>query len=327
MPLLSRPSRGLRGAEHSTKSWCEKRIGPARGLRAGADESLSFRCVESDTRADSAAPLSDDLSSALASLAPLGIAAPDIGLVLGSGLGGFVDVLGEPTVVPYDEIAGMPRPGVHGHAGALHLGRVAGARVAALAGRVHLYEGRSTNEVTFGVRLLARLGCRCVIVTNASGGIDEAMQPGEFLLIADHMNLTGRNPLCGAGALEGPRFVDMTVAYDESLRELARRAARSAGLTLHEGVYAGVLGPSYETPAEIRMLRALGAACVGMSTVLEVIALRQLGVPVAGLSCITNMAAGVSKEALSHEEVARTGAQAAAAMQDLVTRWIEAIEG
>ncbi|HEU4534638.1 MAG TPA: purine-nucleoside phosphorylase, partial [Polyangiaceae bacterium] len=211
--------------------------------------------------------LSDRLRVAAASLPPRPTP-PALGLVLGSGLGAFGDALEGLDKTPYAAIEHMPRPAVIGHAGNLCRGRVGGVEVACLQGRVHLYEGHDGDAVTFGVRLLARLGCRAILLTNAAGGINPAFAPGDFMLILDHLNLTGRNPLLGPNddAL-GPRFPDLTAAYDPRLRELAREAAAAAGVALREGVYAAMLGPSYETPAEVRMIRGLGADAVGMSTV------------------------------------------------------------
>jgi purine-nucleoside phosphorylase len=238
--------------------------------------------------------------------------------VLGSGLGAFSDALADRSVVPYAGIPHMPRPKVEGHAGRLSFGRVESTSVACLEGRVHLYEGHPSADVVFGCRLLVTLGCRVVIVTNAAGGINGALNTGTFMLIKDHLNLTGENPLVGrVGA-----FVDMTHAYDPRLRDLARRAASELGVRLHDGVYAGLRGPSYETPAEIRMLRALGADAVGMSTVLEVIALRHAGARVAAVSNVTNRAAGLSDEELSHREVQETAHRSRDQFVSLLAKWI-----
>jgi purine-nucleoside phosphorylase len=187
---------------------------------------------------------------------------------------------------------------------------------------VHTYEGHELDTVCFGVSLLAELGCRRVILTNAAGGIDATFLPGDLMLITDHINLSGRNPLVGPHDGRGARFVDLTEAYDLELRELALQAAAAHSLVLRQGVYAGVLGPSYETPAEVRMLARLGASAVGMSTVLEVIALRYLGVRVAALSCITNAAAGLSATPLTHEEVQETAARVRVSFQDLLRTWV-----
>jgi purine-nucleoside phosphorylase len=238
------------------------------------------------------------LAALAASLADQG-GSPVVGVVLGSGLGAFGEKL--ERSIPYRDLPGMPASTVPGHAGNLRLGRIDGVGVACLQGRVHLYEGHDADAVVFGVRLLAKLGCKAVVLTNAAGGIAPELQPGDRMLITDQLNLTGHNPLSGPD--HAIRFVDMSAAFDPRLGELCHAAARDTGTSLAEGVYAGVQGPSYETPAEIRMLRSLGAGAVGMSTVLEVIALRQLDVRVAAISCITNLAAGISPVPLSHEEV------------------------
>ncbi len=235
---------------------------------------------------------------------------PSVALVLGSGLGAFADTLADATTIPFAEVPNLANVTVPGHAGKLVIGRVAGGPspvVAALAGRIHLYEGHSPDDVVFNVRALLTLGVRTVIVTNAAGGISPTLRPGDLTLITDHLNLTGRSALIGPNDDSlGARFPDMTDAYDPGLRKLAHAAAESVGQTLREGVYAGLLGPSYETPAEIRMLRAMGADLVGMSTVVEVVAARHMGAKVLGMSCVTNLAAGVSPHALSHAEVEDT---------------------
>lgn len=246
-----------------------------------------------------------------------------VGVVLGSGLGEFADRLDGLQRVPYAEIPFMPTSTVKGHPGNLCVGHAGTAPVVCLQGRVHLYEGRSVREVVFGVRLLAELGCSVVLLTNAAGGIASGLRPGDLMLIRDHMNLTGHNPLLGLDQGPGPRFPDLSHAYDPGMQELARRAARESGVTLREGVYAAMLGPSYETPAEVRMLRTLGADAVGMSTVPEVIALRHRGIRVAAVSCITNLAAGMSEQELRHEEVAETAAQASEGFIRLLWRWAE----
>lgn len=247
---------------------------------------------------------------------------PRIGVVLGSGLGAFGDTLA--LKIPYADLPGMPTPHVLGHPGNLCIGRVGEASVACLQGRVHAYEGHDLSAIVFGVRLLATLGCRAVLLTNAAGGIGPQLAPGRLMLIEDHINLMGRNPLVGPNddAL-GTRFPDMSHAYDPRLGELAMRAAREVGVPLMRGIYAGMLGPSYETPAEIRMLRALGADAVGMSTVPEVIALRHMGVRASAISCITNLAAGISPTPLSHLEVEQVAKQTRASFTSLLSRWVE----
>jgi len=252
--------------------------------------------------------------------------APQVGLVLGSGLGAFAESIENVVAVPYAEIPHMPAPAVSGHAGKLCLGQVAGVNVACLQGRVHLYEGHQPERTVFGVRLLARLGCFGALITNAAGGIHPSFKPGTLMLISDHLNLTGMNPLVGPNeATLGPRFPDMSHAYDPRFAKLAHDAADSMDLQLEDGVYAALLGPSYETPAEIRMMRTLGADAVGMSTVPEVIALRHMGVRVSAVSCITNMAAGISKAPLDHKEVQQTAAQVRGSFIGLLNAWIERI--
>lgn len=248
---------------------------------------------------------------------------PSVGLVLGSGLGAFADTLSDAVRIPYREIAHMPVASVQGHAGNLVIGHLGPIRVACLQGRAHLYEGHSPERVTFGVRLLARIGCTSVLLTNAAGGIDPSFKPGDLMLIRDHLNLTGQNPLIGPNEdTLGPRFPDMTHAYDPALRGAARLASTVTGVPLHEGVYAGLLGPTYETPAEIRMLATLGASAVGMSTVHEIIALRHMRIPAAAISCITNLAAGISPTELEHAEVEATAKAGRAAFIALLSKWI-----
>lgn len=247
--------------------------------------------------------------------------APRVGLVLGSGLGALADELEGATRIPYADVPHLPTSSVAGHAGRLCVGKLAGVTVACLQGRVHAYEGHPLSRVVFGVRLLAELGCQAVLLSNAAGGIAERLQAGSLMLIDDHLNLLGDNPLRG-GSARGPRFPDMSRAYDPELGRLCEQAAKECGVALERGVYAALLGPSYETPAEIRMLAALGADAVGMSTVPEVIALRQLGVRVAAVSCITNLAAGRSSEPLSHAEVEATAARVRGEFSRLFQRWI-----
>lgn len=242
---------------------------------------------------------------------------PEVGIVLGSGLAALADELVGAHRVPYADIPHMPGASVPGHRGELLLGRLGSTFVACLSGRAHLYEGHEPSDVVFGVRLLAELGISKAILTNAAGGISGACQPGTLMLITDHLNLTGKNPLVGPGI--EPRFVDMSQAYDLDLRIAAKAIARRQGLSLAEGVYAGLLGPNFETPAEIHMLETLGVSAVGMSTVLETIALRQLQVSVLGISCITNRAAGKGLGLLSHEEVGEVAGRASSAFCRLVS--------
>jgi purine-nucleoside phosphorylase len=233
---------------------------------------------------------------------------PQIGLVLGSGLGAFADSLTDSTRIPYTKIPTFPLSTAIGHAGQMVIGESGVVPVAAMQGRVHLYEGYSAQEVAFPMRVFGRMGIRAVILTNAAGGINLNYQQGALVLIRDHINLQGSNPLVGPNDDRfGLRFPDMTQAYAKSYRELAREEAGKLGMTLHEGVYAALPGPSYETPAEIKYLRTIGADLVGMSTVFEVIAARHMGIKVLAISCVTNMAAGILDKPLSHQEVMETG--------------------
>lgn len=238
----------------------------------------------------------------------LGARRPAVAVVLGSGLGGFANELSDRVEIPYGDIPGWPVSTAVGHAGRLVLGELEKLEIAVMAGRVHLYEGYTPQQVTFGVRVLGKLGVRSMVLTNAAGGINLALERGGLVLLSDHINLQGANPLAGPNddAL-GPRFPDMSEAYSVRYREIAREVARGLGISLSEGVYAGLLGPSYETPAEIRYLRAIGADLVGMSTVAEVIAANHMGLKVLGISCVTNMAAGILAQKISHEEVLETG--------------------
>jgi purine-nucleoside phosphorylase len=266
-----------------------------------------------------------DLEQARAFLEQRGVLG-DVGIVLGSGLGYFADTLLAGSSVPYAEIPRMPTVGVVGHGGRLYSGTLGRARVLCLQGRVHLYEGWPLDRVVFGVRLLARLGVKAILLTNAAGGISSAFVPGDLMLIRDHINFTGKNPLVGSNdERNGPRFVDLTQAYDARLCEAAARGALDVGVELKEGVYAAMLGPSYETPAEIRMLKTLGVDAVGMSTVPEVIASNHLGVPVAAMSCITNIAAGLGTGKLSHAEVEQTARVASERFQKVLGRWVERV--
>ena len=233
---------------------------------------------------------------------------PTVGVVLGSGLGGFADELSEATRIPYANIPFFPRSTAIGHAGQMVIGKVGDIAVAVMQGRVHLYEGYSANEAAFPTRVFGRMGIRALILTNAAGGINFEYKQGALVVITDHINLQGQNPLTGPNDDRcGPRFPDMTQAYSKPYREIALRAAHRLGKTVYQGVYAGLLGPSYETPAEIRYLRTIGADLVGMSTIPEVIAARHVGIKVLAISCVTNMAAGISDEVLSHEDVLATG--------------------
>jgi purine-nucleoside phosphorylase len=233
---------------------------------------------------------------------------PTIGLVLGSGLGAFADSLTEATRIPYVEIPSFPRSTAIGHAGQMVLGNAGHIPVAAMQGRAHLYEGYSAQEVTFPIRVFGRMGIRAVILTNAAGGINLSYSQGALVLLRDHINLQGTNPLVGANDDRfGVRFPDMTQAYARDYRAIAREEAAKLNIPLQEGVYAALLGPNYETPAEIEYLRRIGADLVGMSTVAEVIAARHMDMKVLAISCVTNMAAGILDQPLSHAEVMETG--------------------
>jgi len=233
---------------------------------------------------------------------------PKIALVLGSGLGSFAEELTDALRIPYEKIPNFPRSTAVGHAGRLVIGKVEGIAVAAMQGRVHLYEGYSAREVVFAMRVFERLGIRSAILTNAAGGINLQFTQGALVVMRDHINLQGTNPLVGPNDERfGPRFPDMTQAYWRSYREIALEEAKRIGIHVHEGVYAALLGPSYETPAEIGYLRTIGADLVGMSTVPEVIAARHMGIRVLGISCVTNMAAGIVDRPLDHAEVLATG--------------------
>ena len=235
---------------------------------------------------------------------------PQTALVLGSGLGDFADTLRDAVTMPYGELPDWPVSKVVGHAGKLVIGSVAGRRVAALAGRAHAYEGHPLSTVVFATRVMGRLGVRELVLTNAAGGVNTGFGRGALMVIDDHINLMGANPLTGDNDDRfGPRFPDMTEVYSKRLRRIADEAAAAKGLSVARGVYAALAGPSYETPAEIRYLRTIGADAVGMSTVPEAIAARHMGLEVLGLSCITNMAAGVLPEPLNHEEVLETARQ------------------
>ncbi len=250
--------------------------------------------------------------------------AHDVGLVLGSGLSGFVDDLPGAVAMATADI-GFTQPKVVGHVGRAVSAEVGGTRLLAYAGRVHAYEGWDLSDVVLGVRAMALAGCQTVILTNASGGIGAGLQPGDLVAISDHMNTIGRDPLVGENDDRlGPRFPDMSTVYPQNLRDVVATAAAAVGIEYKEGVYAWQLGPSYETPAEIEVLRRLGADMVGMSTVPEAIALAHMGVPIIGISLVTNLAAGIGTEPLSHEEVTETAGQArakfTALLKDLIPR-------
>jgi purine-nucleoside phosphorylase len=250
-----------------------------------------------------------------------GLPAATVGVILGSGLGAVADTVVDDggTALPYGEIPHFPTSSVEGHKGRLVFGRVGGTPVLLMQGRVHRYEGYPASSVVFPVRVLHAMGVKTLVVTNAAGGLGAGFAAGDLMLIEDHLNLTGDNPLVGHNdARFGPRFPDMSEAYSRRLIALAHDVAAARGLKLQRGVYAGLLGPSYETPAEIRMLRTLGAHAVGMSTVFEVIAASHLGMEVLGISCITNLAAGLSDQKLSHDEVKDTATRVEAAFSGLI---------
>lgn len=257
----------------------------------------------------------------------IGKAKPQIGIILGSGLGGLAGKITEPVCIPYAAVPHMKASTAPGHAGQFVVGRLGGKRVICMQGRLHYYEGHQMQEIVFPVRLMKQLGIRALIVTNAAGGVNKAFSVGDMMLIRDHINFMGTNPLIGPNEETlGERFFDMTYAYEKGLRDLAKRHAGEMGMPLQEGVYAAMMGPSFETPAEIQMLRVLGADAVGMSTVPEVIAASHMRLPVLAVSLITNMAAGVLDQPLSGEEVIEIGKQKGAQMQALVERVIEEME-
>jgi purine-nucleoside phosphorylase len=248
---------------------------------------------------------------------------PVVGVVLGSGLGALADRLEGAVSIPYVEIPEFPAVSVAGHAGRLVVGKLGGVPVAAMQGRVHAYEGWSAEDIVFGVRLLAAIGVRALLVTNAAGAVNPALAPGDLVRITDQLNLTGLNPLTGPNDERlGPRFPDMSQPYDPQLGAMLDGSAARLGVGLGTGVYAGVAGPSYETPAEIRMLRTLGADLVGMSTVLEVIAARHAGIRVAAVSLVTNLAAGLAEKPLSHADVLAAGEGARDRVTRLATAWV-----
>jgi inosine/guanosine/xanthosine phosphorylase family protein len=248
---------------------------------------------------------------------------PRIGIVLGSGLGGLADEVEDATAIPFSDLPGWPAATAPGHVGRLVLGRLDGVPVALLQGRLHLYEGNPEGLVVQPALLMGRLGASVVVLTNAAGGVNPAYRAGTLMVIGDHLNLTGRTPLLGPNADEiGPRFPDLTEAWSPRLRQLLHGAGRAEGVDLEEGVYAGLVGPSYETPAEVRMLRTLGADAVGMSTVLEAIAARWAGLELCGVSLVTNPGAGYTGELLSHEEVLAAGAEAGPRLARVLRRFV-----
>jgi len=251
---------------------------------------------------------------------------PRIALVLGSGLGGFADDFEEAVGIPYEDIPGFVRSTAQGHAGRLVVGKIDSVPVLAMQGRVHYYEGYSLEEVTFAVRTFGLLGVKTLVLTNAAGGINVQLTQGALMVISDHLNLMGVNPLRGANDERfGPRFPDMSAVYSHELQELVINEAKAIGVEVRRGIYGALSGPSYETPAEIHLLRNLGADAVGMSTVPEAIVARHMGLEVLGISCITNMAAGISDEPINHEEVMETGNRVRETFAELLRRVIGAI--
>jgi purine-nucleoside phosphorylase len=248
---------------------------------------------------------------------------PELGIVLGSGLGGLADELEDPVAIPFGDLPGWPPATAPGHVGRLLVGRLAGRPVAMLQGRFHLYEGNSPGLVVQPVLLFRRLGVRILVLTNAAGGLDPSFGPGTLMVISDHLNLTGRNPLTGPNAdAIGPRFPDMTDAWSPRLRARLHAAGEAQGVTLAEGIYVGLVGPNYETPAEVRLLAAQGGHAVGMSTVMECIAARWAGLEVCGVSLVTNAGAGYTGEPLTHEEVLAAGAEAGPRLARVIRRFI-----
>jgi purine-nucleoside phosphorylase len=248
---------------------------------------------------------------------------PRIGIVLGSGLGGLADDLEDSVAIPFAELPGWPAATAPGHVGRLLLGRLGATPVVMLQGRFHVYEGNDPGLVVQPVLLFRKLGAEIIVLTNAAGGVDPGFGPGTLMVISDHLNLTGRTPLLGPNAEQiGPRFQDLTEAWSPRLRDALHAAGEAEGVPLAEGIYAGLLGPQYETPAEVRMLRTLGADAVGMSTVLECIAARWAGLEVCGVSLVTNAGAGYSGEPLSHDEVLAAGAEAGPRLAGVIRRFV-----
>jgi purine-nucleoside phosphorylase len=251
---------------------------------------------------------------------------PRVAIVLGSGLGGFADDFDEPVGIPYEEIPGFARSTAEGHAGRLVIGKIDQVPLVAMQGRVHFYEGYSLEQVTFPIRTFKLLGIKTLILTNAAGGVNVQLTQGALMVLSDHLNLMGDNPLRGPNDLRfGPRFPDFTSAYSPELQEIAVEEAKALGVEIRRGIYAALAGPSYETPAEIHLLRALGADAVGMSTVPEVIVARQMNMEVLGISCITNMAAGISDQPINHEEVMATGDRVRETFTQLLRRVVSRV--
>jgi len=256
----------------------------------------------------------------------IGKRSPSMGIILGSGLGGLADEIEDAVKIAYADVPGFPIPKALGHSGTLICGKLAGKEVVAMAGRFHIYEGHAPALAGFPIRVMHALGVRTLFVSNAAGGVNEAYSAGDLMIIEDHLNLMWTNPLIGPHEPQEERFTDMSAAYDPELRKKLRKAAVGIGVELREGVYAALFGPSYETRAEVRMLRTLGADAVGMSTVPEVLVARALGIRVAGISAITNAASGVTGAPVLHSEVLEVGRQIAAKFQSLVTEFVRSLD-
>ncbi|MDA2978997.1 MAG: purine-nucleoside phosphorylase [Actinomycetota bacterium] len=268
------------------------------------------------------------MAAATSIRARTGVETHDAAVVLGSGLGSYASTLKDSIEIPYSDIAGFPITNVVGHSGSLFSAPVGDRRVLMFAGRVHAYEGWEMDEVVFGVRAAVACGARRVLLTNAAGGVAEEFSAGDLVIISDHLNLTGRNPLVGANDDRlGPRFPDMTNVYSPRLRTALANTFREVGITPHEGVYAWFLGPTYETPAEVQMAKRMGADLVGMSTAPEAIAIRHMGAEVVGISLVTNLAAGISPVPLSHEEVTETAAIARSTFTSVIDRYLPTLVG
>ena len=266
----------------------------------------------------------EKLQKSLASIRKVTDFKPEIGITLGSGLGGLAEKIDKVCEISYKDIEGFPVSTVSGHDGRFIFGTLSGKRVVVMSGRVHFYEGYRMEEVVTPVRIMGLLGAKIVLLTNAAGGINLDFKPGDLMMITDHISLFVQNPLLGQNADElGPRFPDMSTVYDRKLQEKIRQAATAIGVDIKEGVYVQLTGPSYETPAEIRMLRKIGADAAGMSTVVEAIAANHMGLSVAGISCITNMAAGISDQPLNHEEVKATADMVKEKFEKLVMEFIK----
>lgn len=285
----------------------------------------TFQAQRLESGAPEAALAAEAVRSRVLAMTGAAMETPVCAIVLGSGLGGLANRIDDATQVSFADVPGFPTATVIGHAGKLIVGRLGGRPVVALAGRVHMYEGHAAALAGYPVRVLNALGAPVYLASNAAGGVRRTLQPGNLMVINDHMNLMFRNPLTGPVEAGDERFPDMSAPYDADLMDLIRRVGRSLGIPLQDGVYCGLLGPTYETPAEVRMLEKLGVDAVGMSTVPEVIVARALGMRVAAISLITNVAAGLALATLDHAEVLAVGQQAAASFEALVTEFVKAL--